>query len=509
MCVACVLHLVVHVQIRSKLVHDLINEAYLPKPHHKFSGSRGAGILLDTGTPTHGNKSTSVVKQGFNKTCHICKLDAQRSYAYASIVNFDNESLQSLKQHNQADRSNVFFVESLQFSKIHNKTLFAGSALADAYNKMVLALLQEPRINLRFVIFENSRAGVGNKLRGLGAAVLIALKERRIVLLGEKMTWFADFYSDGLSNWLVSRVHVFNIHIHHAALKFTSKHEIPFQRWRRFVLERKNEKFWYCNWGSVPHDLHSLEIWDGCFGIPAVSGWERTHFLNPVSPCPKNTCFTQADGSVRNLYFITCWQIANLALVRANDRFLNQISKLKDLLEWETYDTRLGLQIRACVDCGRNHITNETFIINSIKCIEAQVLQVQAAHGKETKIAVYCATDKALWISKVALALEHTNVTVLSHGSRSKFIQTANGGSFDKLLSPMLDFHMLGETASIVVPHFTSFSNFAAARTRRMLYTGSPTGVGAELCKPIFSDIFVRNTPVYSNAHCASQTVKL
>lgn len=43
MCVACVLHLVVHVQFRSKLVHDIINEAYLPKPRHQFSVLHNAG----------------------------------------------------------------------------------------------------------------------------------------------------------------------------------------------------------------------------------------------------------------------------------------------------------------------------------------------------------------------------------------------------------------------------------------------------------------------------------
>ena len=43
MCVACVLHLVVHVQFPSKLVNDIINEAYLPKPRQQFSVLHNAG----------------------------------------------------------------------------------------------------------------------------------------------------------------------------------------------------------------------------------------------------------------------------------------------------------------------------------------------------------------------------------------------------------------------------------------------------------------------------------
>lgn len=49
MCVACVLHLVVHMQFRSKLVHDIINEAYLPKPRHQFSDFENASIVLEIG----------------------------------------------------------------------------------------------------------------------------------------------------------------------------------------------------------------------------------------------------------------------------------------------------------------------------------------------------------------------------------------------------------------------------------------------------------------------------
>lgn len=473
-CVVCLFYAVAHVHIESKLVHYLINEAYVPKQP-----------VVSNQTSMH-DKAISI--SPFSTPVRDHALDAQRSYPQAAIVNFDNNDA------------------GIRLSEMHDKTFFVGSALADAYDKMLLTLLQEPRTNLRFLIFENSRAGVGNKLRGLGGALLIALKHRRILLLGEKMYWFADYYSDGLSNWLVNRVHAFNISIDRMALKYATKHEIPFGPWQRFVREAKNQKIWYCNWGSIPHDLHTLEIWDGCFGIPPGPGWQRTRFLNPMSPCPKNKCAAQADGSVRNLYFITCWQIANLALVRASDRFVKEIRKFKDSLQWEIYDTRLGLQIRACVDCGHEDATNETFITNSIKCIEEQVLELQAARGNKTKIAVYCATDKASWIPKVTLALEHTGVTVLSHGPRSKFTQTAKGGSFLKVLPPMLDFHMLGETASIVVPHFTSFSNLAAARTRRMLYTGSTTNVGARICKPVFSDVFVKNTPMYSNAHCAPAT---
>ena len=49
MCVACVLHFVVHMQFRSKLVHDIINEAYLPKPRHQFSDFENASIVLEIG----------------------------------------------------------------------------------------------------------------------------------------------------------------------------------------------------------------------------------------------------------------------------------------------------------------------------------------------------------------------------------------------------------------------------------------------------------------------------
>lgn len=136
----------------------------------------------------------------------------------------------------------------------------------------------------------------------------------------------------------------------------------------------------------------------------------------------------------------------------------------------------------------------------------------RAMHGNHSRIAIYCATDKASLIPEVAMALKHTGAIVLSSSDRrQRFVQTAHGGSFKSLLPPMIDFHMLGETSTIVVAHFTSFSNMAAARTKRMLYTGSTqldTTI-SKSCDLVFTENFVKNTPMHSNAHCGSSSLAL
>lgn len=375
---------------------------------------------------------------------------------------------------------------------------FSGSALADAYNKMLHEILKMEKKEHKFIIFENSSHGIGNKLRGLGAALLIALKERRIILLGDKMTWFTEYYTDGLSNWLVKRSHMFNISLDTNFIKSMKKHEIPFDNWQNFVLTKKNEKKWYCSWGSIPHDFYTLGIWDGCFGVGREMDWHRTTFLHPVSPCDANKCGFGIDGLFRDLYFITCWQIANLAMVKTTDRFNMQVEKLKHSLRWDSYAAWFGLQIRSCVDCG--HYTPEKKIYNSIKCVKEQILQIYTKRTKKTKIAVYCATDNAAWISKVQRELQDIEVQVFSaQPTKQKFVQTANPNNFESSLIPMLDFHMLGETTTITVPHFTTFSNFAAARTRRTLFRSNVAENRMNTyCQKVFTDSFVNETPKVS-----------
>lgn len=358
--------------------------------------------------------------------------------------------------------------ESVILRRQENLNMVLDSALETAYRNMVKFVMKKDINSRRFIIVE-SHVGFGNKLRGIGGALLLALKEERIVLLGTNMEWIYEFYNfDILSVHQASQSNETGLK-YETMITSARKNIIPFERWHQFVNGMaKNERFWLCEWGSIPHDFYQFSIWDGCFGLVPKLNKERMQIM-PNIGCPHRVKFCGIDsaGTFRNLLPITQWHTGAMTTKRISAKFDMEIHRLKDRLQWQSYEW-IGLQIRACVDCGSFRIPPEQ-IQDALFCLQDKIRLRKKASTKP--IAIFLATDDSRQFKTVEMFAETHNVTLGYFKKKSPFIQTDHGGTFKKMLAPMTDFHMLGECSFIVAAHLTTFSKMAASRKGIKMYT--------------------------------------
>jgi hypothetical protein len=406
---------------------------------------------------------------------------------------------------------------------------FHGSALLAAYGKLVAQLMHNPQGNLKFIIFNNNKAGLGNKIRGFGSALMVALKERRILLLGDSMLWLLQFYNGTMSMWTLDSARRAGLLEETSAEIMTSarKSEIPFAGWREFVSgTNAAAKFWSCTWGSMPHDFHRLAIWDGCFGIPARVGWNNTlrdHFIekNPsvdmlLHVNTKGSEFTtksmtsDSDKVYRNLYFLMMWQATPLLLQNPTQHFLRAALATKTSLQWSSYDIWIGFQLRVAVDGPPGWHMKPSTIRYNIACLRSYIQnstkEFLSARKRRPVVAVLMATDAPSKISEVRRELTDIAAVVSCSKENSRFVQTKGGGNYNQMLQPMMELHLLGETSEMMTTGGSTFGFVAAARTGRRLHHGKSWGEAimahSTVCSTLVDRFWVEQSPMQPVDRC-------
>jgi len=155
-------------------------------------------------------------------------------------------------------------------------------------------------------------------------------------------------------------------------------------------------------------------------------------------------------------------------------RMLGAARRYKDRVGWGGFNVSLGLQIRACVDCGWSDPawSSRERLGEQLACARGVLDGLLGAAGPGARAVVFFTTDKPSIFPAVRAGLG-PGVTVLGSGRDGGppdwFHSTSSATAAAQRDQLMLDIFMLGETDAVVATG-TTFSRIGAGRTLTPLH---------------------------------------
>lgn len=296
----------------------------------------------------------------------------------------------------------------------------------------------------KFLLYEETNKGFGNKLRGLASTMLLCIQYDRIMLLGESFDWLRDFFRQppSMHPWSVEEAKILNtIQLKDdAALRDNKLVPIPFmpanlKSWVKSGSYDK-QRWWKVNWMDV-----STAVFRDWPEAADLLGIENGTAL--WKDCAKHPKDFECRGKA--LEFPLIMQISRLFADRQSGEFKKATDKLKQEISWENYDLYFALHLRTCVDCGNKP---DEFVHDILACIKKQVETEERAYwrkkGCSPRSVLYVATDSPTHVPMVADGLRGV-IDVVSHPNATTFVHTNKENKFEELLIPMSDWWMLGE----------------------------------------------------------------
>mmetsp|Transcript_51583 Transcript_51583/g.104999 ORF Transcript_51583/g.104999 Transcript_51583/m.104999 type:complete len:475 (+) Transcript_51583:38-1462(+) len=318
------------------------------------------------------------------------------------------------------------------------------SKLARAYYNNLQKHKQIDVPDQKFMLYDENLKGFGNKLRGLSSLMLLAIQYERILLIGTSFDWLRDFFRQppSMHPWSLEEAKIMNtIQLQDdRALAQRKTTPVPFMpsNLKQWVKAGSYDRmrWWSAQWMDVSTSV--FKDWPEAGKVLNIpNGTER------FKECAANPKDFECRGELLEMPLLM--QVSRLFAEKPSTEFRNAIAKLKKELDWESYDLSFGLHLRMCTDCA---MKGEDWIKEIVVCmkdkIQAEMSSFAWDYSCGARAVLYIATDSPEHIQAVEEGLG--GIIKIVSQPNSSFVHTAKGGEFEKMLPPMLDWWMLGET---------------------------------------------------------------